>query len=903
MSLYIKFLGTPKVFIDRKEIFISQNKLRLLFLYIAYNEDCQRDELANLFWGDSSEEKAKGNLRNSLYELRKLLPEGILSIKGHDYVGINRAIQLEKDIDLFLDEDRDSKILELSDLNFMDKVNIGGYDDYGDWVESVRVAYNGIIIAALNANLDKAISLKNVEKIKTLSERIITLDPYNEKAYREIMKICIYNHSYIEGAKYYRVLKKKVNGDLGLELEQKTEEIYEILKSKEKYLVENEGTDEYERIDLIVQIQREYKQFLASKPFENIILSGEMGIGKSRIVERFLETVELEVIKLRFHPNDVLSPYKCVDELFYEYDINAGDYNTKMMDLAEKLARTKKVIYLDSLEYIDFESLKLISNHLIRRGLKNIFIVSEFNKSCIRDQRFLKYVKNIENLNFIDVYPLTEYQTIEYINTIVDDRGEVDYDDIFNRSHGNIMMIEYLLKGNEYAENIVEQIINSLTDEEYLLLKRLSVFKSKSEFSYISKLVQGNELSTLSLLDSLLAKELIVYKDGVFSIKYELIKEVAYEKINPAIAGELHKMIAEIIESEKEISYSILQELIYHYEMIGDGMNENRNRIKALEMRLDYQDQFFPIIEKIDILEQLGEFSKSQVYEEFEVLTENLNNLRKTIKHDEYYKLKMKLEYLMGRTMVLGGRSAEGILHIENLIEMAQSISSNKYLKLAYIEYIHYGIHNYDDNVMKKYIDKLKSIVVPEEEPLDYAELIRLEGLYETRVGNLDRAEELLIESLEIYHIRRFETISIIPMAASYNYLGNLYTEKRDYVKAEEYFLKAIHKCLDNGLTKSLDIFYADYGYMLYIKGSYAKAKNAMQSAISYFDILGTHWKRSKVESVSGIIAVGEGDLDGATLHMRNAEIFYKSDQTAEEKKLLDHLKNSIKEHKMTILN
>ena len=320
-----------------------------------------------------------------------------------------------------------------------------------------------------------------------------------------------------------------------------------------------------------------------------------------------------------------------------------------------------------------------------------------------------------------------------------------------------------------------------------------------------------------------------------------------------------------------------------------------------MEIRLDYHDQFFPIIERFDLLSRLEAPDKSDIYATFDKLDDDLEELRKTVKYEDYYYLKMKTEFLMGRTMVTGGRSKEGIVHINKLIGMAQEIDSTKYLVKGYIEYVHFGIHSYNNEIMHEYIEKLKEIVSLETNILDYAELLRLEGLYETRMNNLEVAEELLHRAIEIYNTKRFETISIIPVAASYNYLGHLYYKKKDYDNAEHFFVKAITKCIDNRLIKSLDILFADYGYMLFAIRKYDEAQEVLESALEYFDILGTHWKRPLVESALGIIKISRGELEEATVHMRNAEIFFRKDQKADEGELLEILKARIKTYKMTI--
>ena len=74
--LTLSFLDTFQVLLDGQAIthFRSANNQGLLvYLALQNNKPLSREVLTALFWPEESEENARNNLRQALYQLRKLL--------------------------------------------------------------------------------------------------------------------------------------------------------------------------------------------------------------------------------------------------------------------------------------------------------------------------------------------------------------------------------------------------------------------------------------------------------------------------------------------------------------------------------------------------------------------------------------------------------------------------------------------------------------------------------------------------------------------------------------------------------------------------------------------------------------------------------------------------------------
>ena len=96
-------------------------------------------------------------------------------------------------------------------------------------------------------------------------------------------------------------------------------------------------------------------------------------------------------------------------------------------------------------------------------------------------------------------------------------------------------------------------------------------------------------------------------------------------------------------------------------------------------------------------------------------------------------------------------------------------------------------------------------------------------------------------------------------------------------------------------MTKSLDLFYEDYGYILYLQGNYGEAERYFQKSARIYDEFGTYWLRSVGECCMSVIALSRKEEDKALEHFRMAEIFSQKDMTAEELKMLEDTRARLK--------
>lgn len=76
--IYVHFFGTPMIYLDENRTSFPFKKAEALFYYLVIKKRALKDELSALFWPDIESEKARKNLRNSIYNIRNILGKDVL---------------------------------------------------------------------------------------------------------------------------------------------------------------------------------------------------------------------------------------------------------------------------------------------------------------------------------------------------------------------------------------------------------------------------------------------------------------------------------------------------------------------------------------------------------------------------------------------------------------------------------------------------------------------------------------------------------------------------------------------------------------------------------------------------------------------------------------------------------
>ena len=177
----------------------------LAFLLIQRHRVHSREVLADIFWGEHSQGRARASLNTALWKLKKALepqgtPAGTYLINNHPgEVGFNRESPYWLDVEVFENEINQllaypSQMANASHVQEIEKT-LSLYKGellegcYKDWVLPERERLRALYIQALIYLLQYHKSHAEYEKAAFCGKQILNLDPLREEIHREMMRL------------------------------------------------------------------------------------------------------------------------------------------------------------------------------------------------------------------------------------------------------------------------------------------------------------------------------------------------------------------------------------------------------------------------------------------------------------------------------------------------------------------------------------------------------------------------------------------------------------------------------------------------------------------------------------------------------------------------------------------
>lgn len=102
--LKFKLFGNPQIYIEDEPVFFSFSKINALLYYLAVNPVISRDEIAGLLWPNKSEQSARKNLRNTIYQANKALDAEYIVSPNKSILQLNEALVVQSDVATFMSD-------------------------------------------------------------------------------------------------------------------------------------------------------------------------------------------------------------------------------------------------------------------------------------------------------------------------------------------------------------------------------------------------------------------------------------------------------------------------------------------------------------------------------------------------------------------------------------------------------------------------------------------------------------------------------------------------------------------------------------------------------------------------------------------------------------------------------
>lgn len=249
--LTVNVLGEPQVLLDDVPIqSFESDKVRALLAYLVVESDRphSREALIGLLWSECTEEAARHNLSQALFNLRLALGDHTAK---PPYLLISRSsIQFNQESDYSLDlalfnnlfargdkkrnqENAVSALEKMVDLyqgEFLKHFYIADSTEFEDWIVVQRETSRQQMMSALTYLANEHELLGDYQAACRYAEKQLNLDPWREEAHYQIMRFLALDGQRSAALAQFENCKNVLATELGVEPSAKTRELYEQIR-------------------------------------------------------------------------------------------------------------------------------------------------------------------------------------------------------------------------------------------------------------------------------------------------------------------------------------------------------------------------------------------------------------------------------------------------------------------------------------------------------------------------------------------------------------------------------------------------------------------------------------------------------------------------------------------------
>jgi DNA-binding SARP family transcriptional activator/Tol biopolymer transport system component len=330
-QFHLRLLGLPAATAagGGQIVGLGPGKPLAILAYLAVRHQARRDELIELLWGDLPDAKARNAFRQALHRLRTALGEALIP-QDPDAVRLGSRDLISIDRDLFVracELTRPDDAISLYRGDFLEGLELGevSFDRWADGERTrLRTRFEGVLREGARAALDSG----NWEDALRRAERLTSVAPFDGEAAELEATVLVAAGRTGEALAVLRRYSARIKEDLDITPPQGVRDLTTRL---ERTVAKQQGVGtastrasaassrnpfvgrEPELAKLVAVVRD-----LEHEHGATIVIDGEAGIGKTRLVDELLERVHslgrVLILRGRERPGGAAVPYAGIAE-------------------------------------------------------------------------------------------------------------------------------------------------------------------------------------------------------------------------------------------------------------------------------------------------------------------------------------------------------------------------------------------------------------------------------------------------------------------------------------------------------------------------------------------------------------------------------------------------------------
>ena len=304
----------------------------LAYLALPAGRAHSRDTLATLLWGNTAEAQARQSLRQALGSIRRALGEehaSMLRAEGNtialDPASLTvDAAELEAALAAGAMDRLESAIaLYKGDLLAGFRLDEASFEE---WRTMQRERLSELVLEALAKALRQYLRGEHLEAATQTAMRLLVIDPLQEAVHRTLMRLLLRQGRRAAALQQYQTCVAALQRELGIEPEEETRQLYREALSTPPRSPAGAASSPPDvpaplaAIDTAVigrEVELEHLRGAVPRMLDHgghvVLVSGEAGIGKSRLIQEFLRgdsTRWARIVAGRCHQTEQTLPFR-----------------------------------------------------------------------------------------------------------------------------------------------------------------------------------------------------------------------------------------------------------------------------------------------------------------------------------------------------------------------------------------------------------------------------------------------------------------------------------------------------------------------------------------------------------------------------------------------------------------
>ncbi|MEJ2678168.1 MAG: BTAD domain-containing putative transcriptional regulator [Gemmatimonadota bacterium] len=235
MPIRLDTLGTLRTYRDGQELerLPAQPVRRAVLLYLAVERNAPRDSVLAMFWPDSTPEQARHTLNQTLYELRRMLGDDWVEVRG-DRLHVSDRVEVDALEFMRAVEGGDAPYaLGLYRGEFLGGAPPATTRAFEGWVDQWSARLRRLHRRASREAIEERLGAEDLAGAVQLARRWTDTDPLDDEAQHRLIELLALHGDRSEALRQYERYERLVREELELEPLDETKELVAQIRSGE----------------------------------------------------------------------------------------------------------------------------------------------------------------------------------------------------------------------------------------------------------------------------------------------------------------------------------------------------------------------------------------------------------------------------------------------------------------------------------------------------------------------------------------------------------------------------------------------------------------------------------------------------------------------------------------------